>query len=407
MASDDEEVKLSEGTDAVSGVVPGSPGPDEPDDEESGGGGMERAACLDKLKWCIKPGALIAFCVLQAVWTVYWLAELTDAKDECADSGLSQSDCNDLYDDDLAAFALSLLGYLVITGGCITAIIVNLLNCNDCCGKLDNCLMIVVMVVLLVGGGFYVVGNTYYLVHNDYEDETEDNAAANVRLGYFTTSLFGTQYTPTNSTAFAENCSGKLLLDPVAYIDMFQMMSMAKTLLATLTVFIFAVDLWKKFMEDSFKRALMQNGVLFVVSVMQFVAYAYFGQPPCENVDEVHLMATGYFFIAFASIIYIVYARAPMTDPRQQMKVGLGLALALVMGAAFVGIGMWGNIPTDEDLGVNDDIPDIDTANEIVPGWSENKSFITGYIVLLWALSFQSAVDMGVLNLCGPICRKE
>jgi len=158
-------------------------------------------------------------------------------------------------------------------------------------------------------------------------------------------------------------------------------------------------------MDSTFKRALFQNGVLFVVSAMQFVAYAYFGQPPCEGVEEIHLMATGYFFIAFASILYIVFANAPMSDARTQMKIGLALAFAMLMGAAFVGIGMWGSFPTDEDLGVPEE-GDFD-ANDIIAGWIENKVFVTGYVVLLWALCFQSALDMGLLNLCGPICKKE
>ena len=147
MASE-EEVKLSEGNAAAThAVAPGSPsaghepGPDEDYPDASGGdggGGLGSASCKNKLKWLIKPAALIAFCLLQAVWSVYWLSELTDNKDDCLDAGGEKDACNDLYDDNLAAFALSLLGYLVITGGCIAAIVVNMLNCNDCCGKLGT-----------------------------------------------------------------------------------------------------------------------------------------------------------------------------------------------------------------------------------------------------------------------------
>jgi len=370
------------------------------DDEKSGGdgGGLERAACLSKLKWCIKPGALIAFCILQAVWTVYFLAEWTEQKDDCldlaGDSSAAKDACNDLYDDNLAAFALSLLGYLVIVVGCVLAIVINLLNCNDCCGKLDNCLMVIVMVVLLVGGAFYVTGNMYYLVHNEYEDEQIENfeSPTNYRYIYFASSAF----------FGSEGCS---FPDLVAVMDMFQMMSIAKTMLATLTVWIFAVDLWKNFMDSPFKRAVFQNGVLFVVSAMQFIAYAYFGQAPCEGVEEIHLMATGYFFIAFASILYIVFANAPMTAARTQMRVVLAMAFVMLIGAVFVGIGMWGSFPTDEDIGVPDE-GDLN-ANDIIPGWIENKVFVTGYVVLLWALCFQSALDMGLLNVCGPVCKKE
>merc|ERR1719486_1801038 len=116
------------------------------------------------------------------------------------------------------------------------------------------------MVVLLVGDAFYLVGNMYYILHHDCEDD-EDSACANYRLSYFTTLTYSE----------AEGCSFIVDWETVAFVDMFQMLSIAETLLTALTVLFFAVDLWKNMMQDAKKRALVQGGVLFVVSVMQFI----------------------------------------------------------------------------------------------------------------------------------------
>ena len=91
---------------------------------------------------------LILFAVLQLPFISEILENASDAKGVCHDvcdyvSSVSANtadecddSCNERYSTQLAALSFMEIGLICMLIGSISALVINFLNCNDCCGNL-------------------------------------------------------------------------------------------------------------------------------------------------------------------------------------------------------------------------------------------------------------------------------
>ena len=71
--------------------------------------------------------------------------DIAGAREQCEDA----LDCSG-YDANLAALAFIELGLLCIMIGAIAAIVINFLNCNDCCGNLGLCTFLYIILNMVI-----------------------------------------------------------------------------------------------------------------------------------------------------------------------------------------------------------------------------------------------------------------
>ena len=224
----------------------------------------------------------------------------------------------------------------------------------------DNCLLMFVMITLVGGGAFYLIGNWYWIGEND----------AGIVGGVFVGIIIG--------NAFGGTCDS-LELDTLQ--DMMVMIAIAESLLGGVTSIVFGIDCWKQILNEHKKRMYLQSLILLiVVSLLGLIGYAYIGSGCSDGMDEIRLVAAGYFFILLSCVLYLVMVMKECGNKIQQMVSQLVIAVILIIGGIFAGIGYWGNTQPD------------------VEGAEEYNSWVTGYVFLLVGLCVVNALDMGLYD---------
>jgi len=316
---------------------------------------------------------LIIFAILQLPLVSDALDGISDAKEACDSAcdaipdGTAKDACEDALDcsaldANLAALAFMELGLLCMMIGAICAIIINFLNCNDCCGNLDNCLLMFVMITLVGGGAAYLLGNLIYVGENE----------TGITSALFVLSLIS------GAAVIGGTCDN---FDADTLQNMIILITIVEALLAAVTAIVFGIDCWKQILNEHKKRMYWQSLILLiVVSFFGLIGYGYIGSMCSDGMDEPRLVAVGYAFICIACILYLVTVMRECGNKIQQMVSQLIIALILIVGGIFAGIGYWGNT-----------YPDVDGAEEY-------NSYITGYVFLLVGLCVVNALDMGLYD---------
>ena len=89
---------------------------------------------------------LIIFAALQLPFTSEYIDNVSDLKDSCHNTcdffligtlkDECDDECNDQFSPQLAALSFMEIGLLCMLIGSACAIVINFLNCNDCCGNI-------------------------------------------------------------------------------------------------------------------------------------------------------------------------------------------------------------------------------------------------------------------------------
>ena len=222
-----------------------------------------------------------------------------------------------------------------------------------------------VMICLVGGGAAYLLGHLIYIGEN----ETGVNSAL---LGFITiAAAFGSAFGGGTCDSF----------DADTYKNMGIIIAIVEALLPSVTAIVFGMDCWKAILNDHKKRMYWQSLILLIiVSFFGLIAYGYIGAMCSDGMDEIRLVAVGYAFILIACVLYLVTVMRECGNKIQQMVSQIVIALILIVGGIFAGIGYWGNTQPDAE------------------GAEEYNSYITGYVSLLVGLCVVNALDMGLYD---------
>eukprot|EP01083_Nonionella_stella_P087329 242893_1 len=322
-------------------------GNSESENKDTTGGAAEGEGFFGdpKIRMATIGGLLIALSVLQLPWISESLDNVKDAQDLCESvgsylgatgsyGGASTPDYQalcDSYDGMISGLSLHLSGLVFILVFSICAILTHFMSC----GAQASMFGIVIMIGLVLGGFFTILG------HSLWKIDPATGSSSDV-------------------------------------VDALLTCYWAENFLGGVTAMVLGYDVWKLALNDQSKRMWAQSLVLLtLVSLCCFIGYAIVGSE-IEH-EETQLIASGYFFILFACVLYLVF-NFQIDNKIQQMMGSIVIGIILIFGSVLAAIGYWGGYTCD------------------FSGCNDLNAYVTGYCILLIGLCVVNALDRGLYD---------